>query len=68
MLEQDWLTTTRAAHRLGVSAERVRQLLSAGRIAHVRTPLGRLLDPADVERLATERRRSRSTPDLESAL
>ena len=48
------LTPAQAAERLGVSATRVRQLLKAGRLAYHATPVGKLIDPADVERLAAE--------------
>ena len=56
MLDQRWLTPTQAGRRLNLSAERVRQLTAEGRLAYLCTPLGRLLDPASVERLAEERR------------
>jgi hypothetical protein len=55
----EWLSPMQAGARLGVSAERIRQLERDGRLAGVRTPLGRLLDPGDVERLAEERRHAR---------
>ena len=60
MIDQQWLTPTQAGRRLELRAERVRQLTAEGRLACVRTALGRLLDPADVERLAEERRRRRA--------
>lgn len=53
---ETWLSPAQAASRLGVGPERVRQLARAGRVAYVFTPLGRLLDPASVERLVAERR------------
>jgi excisionase family DNA binding protein len=60
MLEvQEWLSPSEAARELGVTPLRVRQLLSEGRLSHVRTSLGRLLDPADVERLRAERQQAR---------
>lgn len=46
---QNGLTTSQAAHLLGVSSERVRQLMAQGRLEHVRTPLGAILDPRSVE-------------------
>ena len=67
MIDQDWLTPTQAGRRLELSAERVRQLTADGRLPCIRTPLGRLLDPRDVERLAAERRRRRAGPDLDPA-
>ena len=68
MIDQDWLTPTQARRRLELSAKRVCQLTVAGRLPGVRTALGRLLDPRDVERLAEERRRRHGrTPELPAA-
>jgi DNA-binding transcriptional MerR regulator len=50
------VTSSQAARELGVSPERVRQLAKEGRLAAIDTPLGRLFDPADVERLRLERK------------
>lgn len=44
-----------AARRLERSANRVRQLVDSGQLAAVRTPLGRLVDAADLERYLRER-------------
>jgi excisionase family DNA binding protein len=52
-----WLTPTQAARVLQISAERVRQLVRAGRLRAVTTPLGRLLPRAAVEAEAERRRR-----------
>ena len=54
-MTDEWMTPSQAANRLGLSGIRVRQLLSEGRIKHIRTPLGRLVSPSDVERLRAER-------------
>lgn len=54
-----WITPTQAARLLQLSAQRIRQLTDQGRLSFVRTPLGRLLDPASVARLRAERRRRR---------
>ena len=54
-----WLTPAQAARVLQISAERVRQLVRAGRLRAVLTPLGRLLPRAEVEAEA-ERRRQRA--------
>ena len=51
------LTPTQAGHRLGLSAQRVRQLAEAGRLPVCMTPLGRLVDAAAVDALVKERRR-----------
>jgi excisionase family DNA binding protein len=52
-----WMTPSQAARLLQVSAERVRQLVRAGRLRAVTTPLGRLLPRAAVEAEAERRRR-----------
>lgn len=55
------LTTAQAADILGVSAERVRQLVRTGELAAEMTPYGRLYARSDVEALR-ERRRKHSPP------
>jgi excisionase family DNA binding protein len=50
------LTTSEAARVLEVSDQWVRALMRSGRLAHVVTPLGRLIPRDAVERLARERR------------
>jgi len=49
------LTTGAVAKILDLSPTRVRQLADAGRLAYTDTPLGRLYDPAGVEKLRQER-------------
>lgn len=49
------LTTSQAAKVIGVSGRRVVQLADSGKLVCERTPLGRLYDAADVERVARER-------------
>lgn len=44
-----WLTVADAARRLGITTQRGVQLLDRGKLRHVQTPLGRLVDPASVE-------------------
>jgi len=58
-----------AAHRLGLSAIRVRQLADAGELrVAVRTARGRrLFDPRDVERLREIRSRKRRGDDSTAA-
>ncbi len=46
---------SQASHALGVSGQHVRDLCKAGRLVAVRTTLGWLIDPDDVERLRLER-------------
>ena len=52
---EERLTPTQAAHRLGLSPQRVKQMLAAGQLACLRTPLGALIDPEDLDRLIAER-------------
>jgi DNA-binding transcriptional MerR regulator len=51
----DSLTPSQTARRLGISKARVLQLNNQGLLPALRTPLGRLFDPKDVERFARER-------------
>ena len=50
-----YLAIPEAAQRLGVTDQRVRQLLKADRLDHLVTPIGRLVVATDVERLAAKR-------------
>jgi hypothetical protein len=52
---QDWPSPSQVAVRIGITPQRVRQLLDEGRLLGVRTSLGHLIDPASVERLVAER-------------
>lgn len=56
------MTRGQVARRLNVSPERVRQLTAAGRLTCQHTPLGRLYDRQEVERLAAARRPQASAP------
>lgn len=49
------LTTTQAARVLGVSSRRVVQMANEGALVFEWTPLGRLYDAAELERVAKER-------------
>lgn len=49
------LTTSETARKLEVSSARVRQLVREGKLEATETPLGKLYDPKEVERLAKER-------------
>jgi predicted site-specific integrase-resolvase len=60
MEEPNWLSPHQAGLKLGVTAERIRQLERAGRLSCLRTPLGRLFNSEDVDRLAAERERRRA--------
>ena len=51
----DLLPVSEVGRRLGLSAQRVRMLIDAGHLPAIRTSLGRLVAPADVE--AFRRRR-----------
>jgi excisionase family DNA binding protein len=59
------LSTGQAAQRLGVSSERIRQLVHQGELAATVTPLGRLFSEADVDKLADVRRRRRAAAPLQ---
>jgi len=52
---EDWLSPSQAGALLGTSGQWVTQLARDRKLDAVRTPLGWLLNPADVERLANER-------------
>ena len=45
-----WPRPVDAGRQLGVSAAQVKALVAKGRLDAIRTPLGRLIDPASVER------------------
>jgi len=59
----EWLSTQQAAHRLNRSAALVRILTDRGTLRAVRTPLGRLIDPASVDELLQEREPTGSPAD-----
>lgn len=59
MTNENWLTPAQAAHILGVTTQRVRQWLAQGKLEHVWTPLGRIIDPHSVGQMK-EVRSSRS--------
>ena len=52
---EDWLSPSQAGALLGTSGQWVTQLARRGELDAVRTSLGWLVNPADVERLANER-------------
>lgn len=52
---ENWLAPSQAGVLLGTSGQWVTQLARRGELDAVRTPLGWLVNPADVERLANER-------------
>ena len=54
-----WLTTGDAASHLGKSRQGVVWMLENKRLRGARTPLGWLVDPADVERMKLERGKER---------
>ncbi len=51
----DWLTTSQAARRLGVSANYIRILIAQDRLRATSTALGSLVDPASVDELLRAR-------------
>lgn len=52
---ESWLSPSEAGAVLGTSGQWVTQLARAGKLDGVRTSLGWLVNPDDVERLANER-------------
>ena len=52
---ENWLSPSQAGAMLGTSGQWVTQLARSRKLDAVRTPLGWLVNPADVERLANER-------------
>ena len=50
-----WLSLSQAARALGVRPQTVDVYCWKGKLTYVTTPLGRLIDPVSVERLAKER-------------
>jgi hypothetical protein len=66
---ENWLSPSQAGALLGTSGQWVTQLARRGELDAVRTSLGWLLNPADVERLANERleRAERKVSAMKSA-
>lgn len=58
----DYRAPSQAARDLGVSAQLVRAWCSDGRMASVKTPLGRLVPIAEVERMRAKRESDRPEP------
>lgn len=54
----EFLSPTEAAHQLGLSTCRVRQLMAAGQLDHVRTAIGRLVKREAVVQLAERRQQT----------
>lgn len=52
---QRLVSTRQASITLGISTQHVHRLISDGALPAIRTPLGFLIDPDDVERLRKER-------------
>lgn len=57
------LTVAQTARRLGVSESFVRYLIRLGEVRTVRTALGHLIPPEEVDRLAQERAARRRAQD-----
>jgi excisionase family DNA binding protein len=56
------LTTSEAARLAGVSKQSIRSWMRAGRLPHEVTPLGALIDPADLDALLLARERAQQAP------
>jgi excisionase family DNA binding protein len=59
---EEWLTPGDAAEVIGVSRQWIHKLLEERRLRSVKTRAGWLIDPADAERVAAERRNSVQAP------
>jgi excisionase family DNA binding protein len=55
-LEVEYLSPSQAAARVGVSHQTIVAWMDAGRLRGLRTPIGRLIEKQDAERVAQERR------------
>jgi excisionase family DNA binding protein len=59
---EQWLTTSEAASRLGKSPQGIKWMLENQRLRGVRTKLGWLVDPADVEAAKQRNKRRIGSP------
>ena len=59
VLTGEWLSLSQAANRLALSPQSVRNMADDGKLTCFRSPLGRLVAAADVERVAQERAQRR---------
>ena len=49
MEAQDWISPSEAAISLNLSGQYIRQLMRKGKLRHIWTSLGRLIDPESIE-------------------
>jgi hypothetical protein len=59
MYGDSWLSPAQAARVIGVTPQRIRQLMRSGELKSSETPLGRILPRDEVERYARERAEKR---------
>ena len=52
---EGWVSVSQAARALGLSSDRVRQLIDSGRLKGSRSVLGRLVDPESLAALVEAR-------------
>lgn len=52
---EGWLSPSVSARQLGISKQRLMQLVAAGRLHPKMTPLGRVFSPDEIERVREER-------------
>jgi hypothetical protein len=58
-----WLSPSEAALSLGISGQYTRKLMRQGKLTHIWTSLGRLIDPSSIEEFrASWERRARYKP------
>jgi predicted site-specific integrase-resolvase len=55
----DGLSKSQAANILGLSGNRIDQLLNAGKLPYIQTALGRLVDEAAVHEMKRQRERAK---------
>jgi hypothetical protein len=63
-----WYSTSQAARRARISSQHMQNLGDAGKVRAVRTALGRLFDPDDIERLAQEREARQRAKEAKDAV
>jgi len=59
----DGLTLSQATRRVDISANSFRRFVAAGLVGYTQTPLGKVYQTADVERMARERTETKGLVD-----
>ena len=61
--EVEYLSPSQAAARVGVSHQTIVAWMDAGRLRGLRTPIGRLIEKQDADRVAAARQARQASPD-----